>query len=105
MNESKHTARPWEVADCDEDGIYIVATGDAEAKRDHQAICEMLHLVRNSDSRNEAVENANAICKAVNCHDELLEACKQALFETARPGSDPLIKMLKSAIAKAEAVQ
>ncbi len=32
---------------------------------------------------------------------DLLDACKEALRETLKPGTDPLIKQIKAAIAKA----
>ena len=66
------------------------------------------------DSRDEGTErqeekdNAQFIVRACNCHDELLEACKQLLIETDQHAQGDCPKLLsacaeaRKAIAKAE---
>jgi hypothetical protein len=68
----------------------------------------------------ESEANARLIVKAVNCHDELVEACQKTLnwlnsLNAGLPEDDPILVMqreyhapyknvLKQALAKAEAV-
>lgn len=54
--------------------------------------------------------NAHFIVEAVNCHDDLLEACRQAYYSMAKDGGkyivmapEKLIAMLESALEKAGA--
>ena len=48
-------------------------------------------------------DHAEFICRACNCHYELLEVCKEALYVLNRTGADLAIEeLLKKVIAKAE---
>ncbi len=90
MANDKATPRPWEY---DKDGFIHHNT-------------TILGEVFNKDNDFELFKaNANLIVKAVNCHDELVEALKYAL-EMARQGAipnddDSWYKEAKQALAKA----
>lgn len=93
--KTEHTPLPWSIS-----GESIVKGGN---------ICI---AVVESDGGYEAPENEQTanlefICRAVNCHDELVEALKLFLLveETTKPGAplrDTAVNNAKSALLKAQ---
>ncbi|TLN00392.1 hypothetical protein FDZ73_19610 [bacterium] len=95
----EYTPKPWAIEKC---------------KCGHEC-CTSYHIVDKNghslgvDSRFDK-EDAQFIVKAVNCHDELLEACKDALawgFNREYANNDfssaaKVYRALKTVIAKAE---
>lgn len=92
----KHTPTPWRTV-AGYGGINVIGANEYGVALVHQ-------LVGLNAPQTEA--NAEFIVRAVNCHDELLAACKAALgsfekYETQFT-SHPLFGELRAAIAKAE---
>ena len=95
-----HTPLPWFAfeGECTGDPCIGCETGTI-------AVCE--------GNEGEAEANAEFIVKAVNSHDDLLDACKEVVGVLGRlPSVDPLIsdahtacKRARAAIAKAEGQQ
>ena len=63
----EHTATPWKVAEPSRDGMFIV-------NQDDDVVAESY-----PDNNQDFEANAAFICRAVNSHEELLEACRDAL--------------------------
>lgn len=106
----KHTPLPWEAIPAkDEHGDETISIrGDAQ-------FIAMMDLVSIDGGPYHkppnCYANAQMIVKAVNCHDELLTALKEALpyvegaYECAFPNvieNDAVVKQIKAAIDKAE---
>ena len=96
------TATPWRT-----DGTHVM--GPSGHGEHVVAVCRQAKP-RNT---NEALANAERIVRAVNCHEELLAACKAAIHyaETCRDMPEfssgycvatDLFEAIKTAVAKAE---
>ena len=91
-----HTPTPWRISSVTSRYIEshdgeIIGTAYPETMMDDYPV---------------ACANAAFIVKAVNCHEELLEACKQMrdmLLSCGYEIHNPTIKLAKEAITKAEA--
>lgn len=120
-SQTEHTPLPWEVVEATENhGPYITtAFGttvcDLYAMTDPHSNGAILRgeTKARSISHTDADLNAPLIVRAVNCHDDLLAACKNALQEMnaridfAAENNEPApifigIADLHAAIAKAE---
>lgn len=97
-NESKqvagHTPRPWK----NFDGFIIGSNG--------HTVCDPRCLpADDGDNLAEMDANSDLIIRAVNCHEDLLEACKAAIKwaeDVPSPYRDwGFIKLARTAIAKA----
>ena len=94
---SKHTELPWRVSESKrEPNLVKIGTGDG-------GWLGLAHVFGDSDEEAEA--NAEFIVRAVNCHDDLLEACRRAM--EAMQKHAPIyfntdICRLQAQIAKAE---
>lgn len=62
----KHTATPWKIIQEQKKRAYYIET-------------DSYVITKINDIYDEDYENAKFIVRAVNCHKELLEACKMAL--------------------------
>lgn len=65
-----HTPTPWFSGGC-------VVYGNDDGAGNGDIVADLLNQRR---SVNEIEANAEFICRAVNCHDELLEACQQLAY-------------------------
>ena len=98
MTKDNATPRPWKVSDLDK--FRIVADDNAG-----RYVAITYHDMLHNTEMNEA--NAQLIVKAVNCHDELVEALKLS-YRSLTIDSDMEkdfaveIKKIKQALAKAE---
>lgn len=99
MSEPKHTPGPWSIERHPAKGLFWIEDEVGES------ICDLYHredtaffLRKNSEA------NAKRIVKAVNCHDELLEALEELLrVYGGGPREDyQCMKDARAAIAKAK---
>ncbi len=78
MKTAEHSKLPWEVIDSPEQkgAIWI----EVEETFTELGICDFYHMNEDKVIRKpNAVADAEFIVRAVNNHDRLLEACKEAL--------------------------
>ena len=113
----EHTKLPWEANKFTKlDGSEITTVDDViECLTSSAKLAGGIELYGISSSGDEKIicytgngetskANAAFIVKACNCHDDLLEACKEALSIIEKYSDVPVhIFALKAAIAKAEA--
>lgn len=102
MTQSKHTPTPWRYKHStrpDNTGGYDTAIIDIKNK----IIAETFQNVDEGDSR-DSKANAELIVKAVNCHDELIEAITLAigLLQDNQPSKvdHHALEVLKQALSK-----
>lgn len=86
-----HLPAPW--------GLYLTADRDIWIQdANERIVCEMVPAKHPAG----ALANAEHLCRAVNCHADLLAACEAALEFLSRSVSDfELRHQLRSAIADA----
>ena len=105
MTTNAHTPTPWEVGDLDHNGQRIV-------RGEHIEICTCWHHCVGSIER-EMEANATLIVKAVNSHDDLVAALRNAKWLcdninefgqcTDSEGFDAADMAIRAALAKLEA--
>jgi len=95
----KHTEGKWVIQGF---GDRLIITPE-----DKSDIITAISLSSIDETRDR--DNAQRIVTCVNCHDDLLEACKHALrvFELYKnhPQMDTIREMLSKVITKAEAIK
>lgn len=98
-NEMKHTQTPWEVRKA--------SAGHSAITGEHyfDYILEPLNVMVERTTGEES-KDAAFIVRAVNSHEELLEACRESLILFKHLGKLPAdflaVELLEKAIAKAE---
>jgi len=110
---SKHTPVPWHThdVDCECYGQWIHAQYvGQDGRRHHHAVADCYKIKGEYGNEGTDGENAAIIVRAVNCHDELLEACEglielidAARMETLCQGSEWVAKLAKARAAVAKA--
>ena len=88
---TKHTPGPWHIdgGTNSKNDLFIWKVGEYYGG----------HAIATVHGEIQEDEAANA--RLIAAAPDLLKACKQALRETFKPGTDPLIKQLKAVITKA----
>lgn len=77
MENAKHTSTPWHAHKPDESNGWWYVDGEDSAIGD---VCTLYH--------DNAESNAAFIVKAVNCHEELLEALRDTVYHIKTPLSE-----------------
>ncbi len=107
---TKHTALPWKVVAEDiGDETFIYAPVGIKGADGFDVVSYEGGFTPNSEWKLDVIKaNADFIIRACNCHDELVEACKEAIelieIMTDYKGLSTW-KMLKAALSKAEGVK
>lgn len=92
--ETNHTPTPWKV----------VASNAREIEaQDGTYICETTYFPGDGKRDDDPYSNAAFIVRAVNCHEELLDALKTIAYAQGDGHPLALIKVAREALAKAEA--
>ena len=98
--ETKNAPTPWKL-NCDEPHEYRIS----DAKGDYVINYATDYVDKEIESKE--IDRLRFIIKAVNCHEELLEACKNSLHRFKKLGQYQISKVvcseLEEIIAKAEA--
>lgn len=87
---SKATPRPWSLGE-NANGSPLILGANL------RGICPVI----SSHGLNERQANAELIVRAVNCHDELVEACEFALMQTDERRMPIQFKKLNDALKRA----
>ena len=123
MGESKHTPGPWQVMNEYDGATIVIANVDGETFTDgtstfsYDVVCDTLPDDGDgSRSREIAIANAALIVRAVNAHDDLVAALKEArrwvegntaavrgLSDRAAAPGEAMLTAIDAALAKAGA--